>query len=899
MTFINRRQVFAGALALLSEARLSSVFASQQTEHASSNSSKAGSAQMQNATYPAHAGETLLDLWDQAPRITVVHGVSADPFQDFCSRQKIRYQNPRVKLRFDKFYVGAFSIQLLKSAAPSKVTFLSSVWNHNLVVSTGSLLEFWLSPLGTMTLPESVGVIIVAASRASVTATAKPAGVGGEWTRYTAALPALKAGDEFVSAVTLDLSQVLEHDDILIDGVGFRTAGRFTGVTDKPLQNWIEEAANTRSERVRQAFEEGAKTDSGIYREWFDKLWLGRDVAEANSAMRKFLQTELIRTKQGQAEFWDLVLNVRLIETYYELGRRSGRRSAPLEPETEELLLEVLWERTKHENDIGWASSDTWWLTGSENHDLNAKVSCLVTSRIFMNEPRYRNRLYPDEAQSPGYGYWFGHKFTGQIGYGPETAASWKPSGQHTPAEHYKAWVAFFNRYVTERAERGFFLERAAPGYMRYTLDFLYTLYQYSGDKSLQHKVGNFLDLVWADWAQEQIAGIRGGPKTRHHHTVGGYDAMTDMSRFLLGGPGTTVVADIYTALLLYQRPLPPVVFALAIDTRGRGRYALASRGVGEEEASFPRPQGTEKTLTVDTDSRLLKYSWVTPDYILGTQMDHPLTIESHLSSGGRWHGLIVAGSPETRIVPTGGASTFAGKPEIDMERMYQTAQDKNVLIVQQARRWMQVSPGWYPSSPIYEKPISLYVGKAWDDVVERSGWIFFRHQGAYAAVRIIAGEQRKGRDNALGLMTDVLIEGAPYLIQPAETPWAWSSDKTAIQLNDIFSPMIIYAGSKGEDGTFDAFQETVLKSRLELHATVVPGYYYLVFQGAKTDAREIQFPANTPGVPLIDGEAIDYRPDDLFSGPFIQSKYKSGRLRIKYGSNELLLNFENGKDKA
>jgi hypothetical protein len=121
MKSINRRELVAGALVLLGEARLPLVFGSQRTEDKNSNPVKTGSIQNFGATDPAHAGETLLDLWDQAPRIALVHEVSADPSAKVPSRQRPNYLNPNVTLRFDRVYVGAFSIELMKAEVPSKV----------------------------------------------------------------------------------------------------------------------------------------------------------------------------------------------------------------------------------------------------------------------------------------------------------------------------------------------------------------------------------------------------------------------------------------------------------------------------------------------------------------------------------------------------------------------------------------------------------------------------------------------------------------------------------------------------------------------------------------------------------------------------------------------------------
>ncbi len=838
----------------------------------------------------------LLDFWDHACRTTVVHAPNTNPLGEENSpkRKKPEFQNPAVTLRYDRVHDGAFSLEVNPPKAPSAVTFLTNIWTHQFEVPSASVFEFWLAAAkeGETSLPAELPVSLALESSEKIKVSAVRGEADRGWTRYTASL---KNGGN-IRAITLDLSMLPAPGSILLDGAGFRSGDLFIGVTDKPLDQWMNETAMTRAERVKNAFLVGTTTDfSGAERQWFDKLWSGQETAESNAALRKFFQDQLDLIKAAKADLWSLSMNVRLVEMYYELGSRSGRNPVPLEPATEKLLLELLWQRTQADNDIGWAKSNTWWLTGSENHDLNAKVSCLISSRIFMGEPDYRHRLYPDAAHAPGYGYWFSTIMTGGEGYGPETAASWQPSGQHNAADHYRAWVAFFDRYITERAKRGFFLERAAPGYMKWTLDFLYTAHRYCGDEGLQKKLGDFLDLAWADWAQEQLGGLRGGPKTRHHHTVGGYDSMSDMERFLLGGPGSTL--HIYTALLLDDKnALPAPIVDLALDTRGRGRYALVSRGIGEEEAAFPRPAGTERTLTVDKVSRFLKYSWVTPDYILGTQMDHPAAVQSHLSAVGRWHGLIVGASPDTRILPTGGLeeNSAGGKPQIDMERMYQTAQERNILVIQQARRWMQASPDWYPSGLMYARPIVLNVGKGWDEKAEQAGWLFFRKQAAYAAVRVVDRKTTQDpKGNALHLPIDETLPGHPDLLAPADKTWEWNEEGTGLRLNDMFSPVIIYAGSADEHGDFASFQKTVLNSRLELHKTVVPGYFSVVFQGGEKEAREIRFSANTPGIPILGGSAVNYLPEALFSGPFIQSRFGSGQFRIAKGANALDLDFK------
>jgi hypothetical protein len=527
-------------------------------------------------------------------------------------------------------------------------------------------------------------------------------------------------------------------------------------------------------------------------------------------------------------------------------------------------------------------------MTGSENHDLNAKVCSLVTSRIFMNEPAYRDRIYPDAAKGPGHGYWFHTIHTDGSGYGPDSRAPWKAGPGANAVAHYDAWVTFFNGYVSERASNGFFLENASSTYQRWTLGFLHTLHRYSGNEGLKNRLGRFFDFVWADWAQEQISGIRGGPKTRHHHTVGGEDAMTDLSRFLLGGPGSTNL--LYSAQLLDDYALPEAVVHLALDSLGRGRYEIVTRGIGEEVSDRPRPEGMEKTLMIRPVSRFLKYSWVTPSYILGTQMDHPDAVHSHLSAAGRWHGMIVAGRPDLRIVPTGGLEQGGRRNAHNLEVMYLTAQHRNVFIGQQARRWNQINPAWYPAKPNISDTIVLYVGKGWDEAVEIDGWLFLKNSNTYAAVREIVPARTKESFGALNLRADMNMEGNINLVQIAKEPVVWNEARNGLALRDNFGVFVIHAGSRAEHGSFEEFKKTVFDSKMELHKTVVPGFYTFRYLGTEPGAKEIEFSANSPEIPKIGGEYVNYLPTALTSSPFVNSEFGSGRIRVRKNEYELNL---------
>jgi hypothetical protein len=492
----------------------------------------------------------------------------------------------------------------------------------------------------------------------------------------------------------------------------------------------MEAEQETRAERIQTAFERGQmhaeQAEAAIDQRLFTQMWLGQDLEQVNREWHENLTGDLQTIKAYKQDssvkprygLYDLSRNARLLSLYFCFGPNGCVEANRLTPDNRRLLVELLWWRTMEKNDIAITRRSTWWLAGSENHDLNSKTTNLLASLIFANDRNYANKPLPNHGYGCAPGY---HK----AGFNPRAVddpsrigtgrADWSDGKTYTAADHYQAWVTFLTEYFAQRARRGFFLENGSPGYMRYTISYILLVYNFCPDTVLREQVRVFLDLFWADWALQQLGGLRGGPKTRHHGQAGQYDAMSDWARFYLGGPGLTGAN--YAQQLLGDYAWPALIWELVLDREGLGSFAYVARGVGEEEPTCPRPMGVERTMTGDCASRMVKYSWVTPDYVLGTQMDHPMAIHNHLSSGGRWQGLITS-NVNARIA-TVSLAQFPGKTkpgnEYSVELMYHSAQDKNVLITQQKRRWMQINPDWFPAyESIYDVPFGLYIGTGW-----------------------------------------------------------------------------------------------------------------------------------------------------------------------------------------
>ena len=856
------------------------------------------------------ANDKPLDFWDEELRLfsAATPGQHVDAF--LAARRNIAYRPTGFELDHADRAEGDLSVLYTPRLAgmPSRFGFVAGLWGESWHLSPAMNLHLWIKVKD----PRAPDVwVIRLVDRDGHQATGELSGTdtAGDWKEIRLPLNGLQVVAEFdwqqVALCEFDVD-FSEEARIHLDGIRFTGPSTLIGVTDKPLTQRMAEAESSRAARLTDAFARSARKDASPVVSAFAKMFLGEDLDTANQV----LMEELAKSSDGNA--WSLLHTPLYCRFYYMFSSRYGKFPGRLTPETEALLLATLWQRTAVKNDIHWARQSTWWLDGSENHDLNAKASNLVTSRIFMNEPDYRDRIYPDYGFGGSYHY--GH--AGYYGPGVDIAsrhgggrANLADGKQYKAKDHYEAWLAFMKTYFRQRAQRGFFLEYGSHSYSKHTLNPVDLAYQYGGDEELHRLIDDFLTLYWAEWAQVAISGVRGGPKTRHHKSVVEGDGTSDLISFHLGGPANAATWWYWNLINDYR--LPPVIWRMALDREGMGSYAYSARGIGEEENAWPRPPGTERTLTVDTEARFLKTTYVTPDYTLGTQMDHPAAIHSHLSITGRWHGMTFAQSATSRIVPVGLVHAEApdsggvSKPprshlvnagmSYDLELMLQTAQYHQTLIVQQARRWTAVHPEWYPNDPDYSRPMGIWLGTDWDEQVERDGWIFVQKGRAYAAIRPVLWDEAYEKERKTRTKGNQVYFNAPDdspMVKLREDCYGWSQDRSILVLEDAHSPVIIEAGRNSDYPTLADFMTDVVDNPIALYKTVVPGSNILVYSGYSEDAPEIVFNAGVPQIPTIGGEPVNYRYPMTFDSPYLKSEYGSGKILIEYGSEQHSLDF-------
>ena len=854
-------------------------------------------------TFSAQSTSKSLDFWDEEVRLFGVARAGQHIDFDISKRQDINYISKSFALDHSSRKVGDLSIVYspIKSGLAPKFGFVADLWQgRGWNLESIDKLNFWLKAEGSI-IPSKWRLHLIDNTGIEAEGTILNTNTQGHWKEISFLLKAatISRGFNWSSVVMCEFEATFSKDTkIWLDGIRFEGINQFIGVTDKPLEQRIEEAKLSKTLRIKDALRRSSKLgvpNTGEATDYivaaFAKMMLNEDLENANKA----LLDELMKSSDDNG--WSLIQTPLYCRFYYKFSSK-GQFPGRMYPETEKLLLKTLWDRTSVKNDIHWSRQSTWYLDGSENHDLNAKACNLVSSRIFMNEPEYKDRIYPDYGFGGGYHY--GHAGYYGPNIDPESrhgggCANLSDGKKYNAKDHYEAWLIFLKTYFKERVERGFFLEYGSNTYSKHVLNMCDVIYQYSGDDELKGILKDFFSLYWAEWTQVSISGERGGPKTRHHSTV--YDTDTShLISFHLGGPANAGPWWYWNIIGDFE--LAPVVWKMALDREGMGCYTYKARGIGEEENVLPRPPGTERSLVVDTDSRFLKSTYVTPDYTLGTQMDHPSAVQSHLSAVGRWHGMTFSQSPYSRIVPVGltnGKNVKGKKSEYDLEVQYQSALDKNTLIIQQNRRWYAIHPDWYPVSPKYDEPIGIWCGNNWDCRIEKDGWVFVQSGNAYGAFRCVLWDEEFEKDKKYKTSgTQIYFNAANDAanVKIKRHAYTWNSDSTILILEDKYAPIIIEAGRVNDYPTIQEFMSDVLKKPIELYKTVVPGNHILVYTGIGKDAREIVFNAAVPTIPTIGGIPIDYSYPMTFESPYLKSNYKSGKVQIQYDGATMDLDF-------
>ncbi len=561
--------------------------------------------------------------------------------------------------------------------------------------------------------------------------------------------------------------------------------------------------------------------------------WLNERTAEADQALLTEREKAFpVSLKDGDFHWHAFMLE----RIYFLFAKDSQRFPGRLGAEAEAALLDMLWqwagprcrlEMTLPERDF--------WKWGSENHHAQAWSSFWGAAQIFAQHPAYKDRRYADGT---------------------------------TPAQMAAAFNAYYLRYALHRAATGLLVE-CNSGYNKYTLGGWYNLADFAPDPALRRRFAMLLDLFWADWASEQINGVRGGSR---HRCYPGTDSTAGSSMdglawfpFGLGHAKSQHPSHMCGATTFWRPSL--IVTDLALDVAGRGVYESCSRRPGLAE---PRQAGAPPPNYVSDPQHpffvpqglyplrsegggLLRYTYGTPDFVMGTSMVEARPCEDWcaISSQNRWEGVIFAGHPTARI--------FAQPLTPKKGSVYNaewSVQKRGVLIVQRLKT-SKAAKGQ----------------RIWFDAAlqraETNGWVFAEAPQAYAAVRVVAGGTAWEADS---------------MEQHRKKTGGTDKGEWLKCLNE-FAPVIIEVVRKGDCADFAAFQRAVLAYPLRFENNRLD-YTSALNKTTLTLFTDYSRP------PLVDGQPVNYAPQKVFDSPFIQSDFGSGLVTLRKGSQSLVLDF-------
>lgn len=558
--------------------------------------------------------------------------------------------------------------------------------------------------------------------------------------------------------------------------------------------------------------------------------WLQQRIPEADQAMITASKRDAVRWRANDdaptskhSYYKQLYL---LERVYFLFNRRSEYFAGRMSVEAENAVAAMLWQwaSTACRKEM-FAPQNDWRLWGTENIGALMWSSLWGATQIVAEHPDYQDQKYLDGTSVK------------------DMAA---------------AFNDYYQRFLREHASKGLLVE-CASGYNKWTLNSWYNLADFARDPVVRQRMRMFLDLYWADWATEQINAVRGGSRHRCYpgnDSTGGSDGGDGPSWYLFGiGRAEIKNPALVCAGTTFYRP-SPVVVDLALDVPARGTYAYVSRrpGLGQTLKTIGFAKDDEFLgeagghLLNPDGGQLLRYTWCTPDFILGTSMVPALPLDdwSRISSQNRWEGVIFGGHQTARIF----VQPFTKKSFYNANW---SVQDKGVLIVQR----LKSSDGCKGQRVWFDASLRR---------VETNGWVFAEAPRAYAALHVVEGKTDWQPDQPPGRKD-----------KPAQGAWLnCQSERT---------PVILEVVRRSDVPDFAAFQKAILANPLAWQNQKLQ-YRSTLHQTALTLFADYSQPPQVNGVP------INYAPAKAYDSPFIQGDFGRGIVTIRHGARQAVLDF-------
>ncbi len=553
-----------------------------------------------------------------------------------------------------------------------------------------------------------------------------------------------------------------------------------------------------------------------------------RDLDKANELLQEvcdfYLTCDAEHVVAPDSFYWATESYLHLYHLFGSMGRL---KPGAIEQGTEKVFHEMLWRFAENSEELLPMvllelsyEHQGYWYKSSENHWFMEVVTLWAFCEILDEIPEYRNRQLPQ-----------GKTVSGMAAYLSD----------------------YLKVYIRGRASRGFLTEVAASGYNGRMLAMFSSIQDYARDPRLREMARDFQDLYWAFWAEEQIAGERGGGKVRERSWKGikpsaASIAMKAWMYFGVGNPGTdganpTLLNTVYNSYFPCD-----IVLRLLLERKTEAPYAIVQRRMGKNVDNPPDLGIKGNMKFYDTKGHLLRYSWCEKDFILGTIMRPPLDPEVFpIGSLQSWHhGLIIEGDGIVeRVVPKVLLK--------DTFNEQYAVQSKGTLI---CRRLYHERNGKVPTGVFISTGLARQMQVVGNDAL-------INNPKAYVAIRFVKGG-----------FSDFDLSGIKEI----------SKEGIFLKADEMYTPMIIEVVEPGMFANFNAFKNAVLSNNTK----IINGRldYTTIYGDTLTLFTE------PDSVPLINGMAVNYHPEYVYKSPFIHSIHDSGIVYISVGDQSLKLDF-------
>lgn len=489
---------------------------------------------------------------------------------------------------------------------------------------------------------------------------------------------------------------------------------------------------------------------------------------------------------------------------YFQFGDKSlnqGRLDSANMREIETLM----WDHARHACRLKEADpTRTWYYPASENIGLFHSTTCWGMAEILSAHSPCSPCNYDDGS---------------------------------TLQQQLHAWTKYLSEYIRQRARYGGLVEFFSPTYYKYALQNFYNLADFSSDQELRHLSNAFLDIWWAEWAQEQVGGWHGGSKSRAYNTEIENQSVGRQLGWLYFGLGSSEAPGLMVSMAASSYQPPPIVGQIANSPAKRSGYVVQTQAGGLVM------QGSNRREIDGAAGGVVRYAYVTSSFVLALSEVPKISWERWIpfSRQNQWSGLTLVGPGRPQYVFA--RPLLSGKNRSSYNDLW-GVQSYGTQIVQKI-----------------PKPLSRNVGRmaVWlsDDLqTERYGeWTITTWGDSYVAFRPAFGDIDR------------------------------SSLRDRLVMSDDTAPVIIQAASKWEFPDLGAFKSALRSATLEVQNE------YVRFRGLGK-AGTLTFFYRSDRVPEIDGLPLNLSPPFSFDSPFLTGRWGEGVVTIRYGQQELVRSF-------